>query len=97
MHNLRNEPFGISTVEAIAAGCVPIVHNSGGQREIVPFDDLRFNDKIEAVEKVKNLKNLNLAIKIKKMQDRLWHYDTSEFYKKIKQYFEPILSNERNF
>lgn len=29
------EHFGISTVEAMAAGCVPIVINLGGQREIV--------------------------------------------------------------
>lgn len=29
------EHFGIATVEAMAAGCVPIVINKGGQREIV--------------------------------------------------------------
>ena len=29
------EHFGISTVEAMAAGCVPVVINNGGQREIV--------------------------------------------------------------
>ena len=31
----RLEHFGMSTVEAMAAGCVPIVHNSGGPREII--------------------------------------------------------------
>jgi len=29
------EHFGISTVEAMAAGCVPVVINRGGQREII--------------------------------------------------------------
>src|SRR5262249_31745169 len=29
------EHFGIVTVEAMAAGCVPVVVNKGGQREIV--------------------------------------------------------------
>lgn len=29
------EHFGISTVEAMGAGCVPVVFNAGGQREII--------------------------------------------------------------
>lgn len=31
----RVEHFGISTIEAMASGCVPIVHNKGGQKEII--------------------------------------------------------------
>jgi glycosyltransferase involved in cell wall biosynthesis len=31
----RAEHFGISTVEAMGAGCVPVVINAGGQKEIV--------------------------------------------------------------
>jgi glycosyltransferase involved in cell wall biosynthesis len=31
----RFEHFGISTVEAMAAGCVPVVIGKGGQKEIV--------------------------------------------------------------
>jgi alpha-1,2-mannosyltransferase len=34
-HSALNEHFGITIVEAMAAGCVPVVHNSGGAREIV--------------------------------------------------------------
>lgn len=36
------EHFGIVTVEAILAGLLPLVHDSGGQREIVPDGSLRF-------------------------------------------------------
>jgi glycosyltransferase involved in cell wall biosynthesis len=32
------EHFGISTVEAMAAGCVPVVINKGGQSEIVQHE-----------------------------------------------------------
>jgi len=35
VHSAQNEHFGITIVEAMAAGCVPVVHNSGGAREIV--------------------------------------------------------------
>jgi glycosyltransferase involved in cell wall biosynthesis len=43
LHTKPDEHFGISTVEAIAAGCIPIIHNSGGQREVVNLDHLRFD------------------------------------------------------
>lgn len=39
-----NEHFGITTVESILEGCIPFVHNSGGQKEIVPLEHLRFDD-----------------------------------------------------
>ena len=35
LHPQRSEHFGIVTVEAMAAGCVPVVCNRGGQGEIV--------------------------------------------------------------
>lgn len=34
-HPERFEHFGITTVEAMAAGCVPLVYNHGGQREVI--------------------------------------------------------------
>lgn len=43
LHLLDNEPFGISTVQAIANGCIPIVPDSGGQKEIVNDQNLRFD------------------------------------------------------
>lgn len=39
----ENEHFGITTVEAINYGCIPLVHDSGGQKEIVPIEDLRYS------------------------------------------------------
>jgi glycosyltransferase involved in cell wall biosynthesis len=39
-----DEHFGMTTPEAIASGAIPFVHDSGGQREIVPDERLRFSD-----------------------------------------------------
>jgi glycosyltransferase involved in cell wall biosynthesis len=39
---VRIEHFGIATVEAMAAGCVPVVINRGGQREIVTHGETGF-------------------------------------------------------
>ena len=38
VHCAKDEHFGITIVEAMAAGCVPIVHDSGGPIEIVTND-----------------------------------------------------------
>jgi glycosyltransferase involved in cell wall biosynthesis len=35
LHLMKGEHFGITVVEAMSAGCVPVVHASGGPREIV--------------------------------------------------------------
>ena len=35
LHLMQGEHFGITIVEAMSAGCVPIVHDSGGPKEIV--------------------------------------------------------------
>jgi glycosyltransferase involved in cell wall biosynthesis len=56
MHNVINEPFGLTTVQAIVAGCVPVVHDSGGQREIVSGERLRFSTVEEAVAILRSLK-----------------------------------------
>jgi glycosyltransferase involved in cell wall biosynthesis len=36
LHTMKNEHFGISIAEAMAMGCIPVVHNSGGAPEFVP-------------------------------------------------------------
>ena len=45
------EHFGISIVEAMALGCFPIVHDSGGMREFVPTQ-YRYTSLPQAAEKI---------------------------------------------
>src|SRR5260370_39614653 len=35
LHLMKGEHFGITVVEAMSAGCVPVVHDSGGPKEII--------------------------------------------------------------
>lgn len=50
LHTKRDEHFGISIAEAIGRGCMPVIHNSGGQVEIVPDPALRYEDADQAVQ-----------------------------------------------
>ena len=46
----RPESFGIAVVEAIAAGCVPVVPDNSAHPETMPFAELRYRTEEEAVE-----------------------------------------------
>jgi len=53
VHCAENEHFGITIVEAMAAGCVPVVHDSGGPREIVTSDvGFRWRDLAVAAQQI---------------------------------------------
>jgi alpha-1,2-mannosyltransferase len=53
VHCAENEHFGITIVEAMSAGCVPIVHDSGGPREIVTSDvGFRWNNLCVAARQI---------------------------------------------
>ncbi len=56
VHCAENEHFGITIVEAMAAGCVPVVHDSGGPKEIVNEEvGFRWRDLGYAAERIKLL------------------------------------------
>src|SRR5258708_785586 len=58
-HPERSEHFGISTVEAMSAGAVPVVINAGGQKEIVENNKsgYRWDSVEELLKYTKNLVN----------------------------------------
>lgn len=94
IHNLRNEPFGITTVQAIQAGCIPIVHNSGGQTEIVIDESLRYNSADEAIELFKNLKKVTseeLLNKLNTLRSGAHRFSESTFKSEFKALMESRL------
>jgi len=58
-HPLPGEPFGISTVEAMSAGLIPIVPDIGGHTEFVPlkYQFHTFGEGVEAIASALNAPN----------------------------------------
>jgi glycosyltransferase involved in cell wall biosynthesis len=53
MHAFKNEHFGMAVAEMVRAGCIPFVHNSGGQLEIVGHDSrLIYESEEDAAQKI---------------------------------------------
>jgi len=48
LHTADSEPFGMAIVEAIAAGCVPVIRRCGAATEVVPVHELTFTTTSEA-------------------------------------------------
>jgi alpha-1,2-mannosyltransferase len=51
LHTMVGEHFGIAIVEAMASGCIPVSHNSGGMVEFVPSEN-RYETVEQAAEKI---------------------------------------------
>jgi glycosyltransferase involved in cell wall biosynthesis len=83
------EHFGISTVEAMGAGAVPVVINAGGQKEIVTekINGLLWESLDELEEKTLSLiNNKDLLMKLsKKAKERAKDFNDDNFSKKINQ------------
>lgn len=66
VHCAMNEHFGITIVEAMAAGCVPVVHDSGGPREIVDsgvgFRWERVGDAVGQISKIMDDDDLRMRL-----------------------------------
>jgi len=81
------EHFGIVTVEAMAAGCVPVVINKGGQPEIVShnLNGLLWNSKQELVKQtLKLIKDEKLREKLAKAaQKRAQNFSQEKFCQEI--------------
>jgi glycosyltransferase involved in cell wall biosynthesis len=83
VHPLPGEPFGISTVEAMSAGLVPVVPDIGGHAEFVPakYQFHTFGQGVEAVAAALEAP-ASERIQISRSTER---YSTANYVKKFQQ------------
>jgi glycosyltransferase involved in cell wall biosynthesis len=86
------ETFGISVVESIAAGCIPIVPNNSAHKETVPFDVLRYepNDKRDAQEKIKKALSGEYDDLLNQLRNYVGVYGKNAFKKSMTSFIENI-------
>lgn len=80
-----NETFGISVVESIAAGCIPIVPNTSAHKETVPFDELRFkeNDENDTINKLNAAINKEYDSFLPPLQENILKFSQKKFQKSL--------------
>lgn len=90
------EHFGITTVEAMASGCVPVVYNAGGLPEIVEDGKSGFlwDMKEELLEKTQNvMRNMSLGLSIRKQaMQKAKAFDVNVFYKAFDEVLAKLTS-----
>ena len=87
----------MALVEGIAAGCIPLIHNSGGITEIVPFKEFRYDTKKEAIQKLKKILEMGEREKNiyrKKLQKHIQKFGERQFVNTLFSYME---GNKDNF
>ena len=73
------EDFGISCVEAVANGCIPVVPDRLGFRETVPCDDLRYADEAEAACILKDVMDGVYDYTMPKLRQHVLQYTPERF------------------
>jgi len=94
LHTTEDEPFGITIVEGIMNGCLPIVSDSGGQKEIVFLDRLRYTRIEEIREIIKEIidNKINYEFNIKILQNHIKKYDRKSFLNKLDKIYGKFIS-----
>jgi glycosyltransferase involved in cell wall biosynthesis len=90
-HPLPGEPFGISTVEAMSAGLIPVVPDLGGHTEFVPLR-YQFCTFLEAMESIAVAMDASFSERIR-ISDSVKRFSTSNYIRRFQQIVKKMLSS----
>jgi glycosyltransferase involved in cell wall biosynthesis len=93
LHTMENERFGIAPVEGINHGCVPVVHNSGAQREIVSNSEFRFDNPLDCEDILDDVLS-GKSPSASRMRTHLDQFTEAKFHSKLSNYIDSI--SDRN-
>jgi glycosyltransferase involved in cell wall biosynthesis len=88
-HPLPGEPFGISTVEAMSAGLIPVVPDLGGHTEFVPLR-YQFCTFLEAMKSVAVAMDASFSERIR-ISDSVKRFSTSNYIRRFQQIVKKLL------
>jgi glycosyltransferase involved in cell wall biosynthesis len=94
-HPRSNEHFGIATVEAMAAGCLPVVHASRGPLEVI-VNNGKYGLAYTATTEVPEILGyaFDLAIDFQyKLRNRALDFDTKHFKKRFGTIIDKAMDN----
>lgn len=98
LHTAHHEQFGIAVVEGMAAGCIPVVHRSGG-----PYHDIIREERYgfsyegigEAITIIENLLEDNYYGELSaEVRERALTFDESHFSRRIRAIINALLSSK---
>ena len=95
IHAKINEHFGISVVDAVAAGCIVMVHDSGGPKEIVGRPELRFKTPFDLLQKVVRLnEDASMRLDVRSsLRASLERFTFASFYARLDEVLGPLMES----